>query len=593
MLTIKSLLVLVLSFLLFSGISLADTFVVTNLNDPGAGSLRQAIINSNLNPGQDEIVFVEVLEGTIVLNQGTIFIQDDLNIDGPGGGRITIDANGNSDVFAVTDFDNGINRIVNIGGLRFINGNAFEDGAIVNYEILTVFRCEFINNSATLGGGAIGNRNILTVDSCFFDSNFAPDGGAIMNYEQAISLSILNSKFVNNLAVGGAIDNVGRGGAIHNRGRTELITSSAFTDNTAISGGAIHNAPEGTIKEISHSTFNNNITTGEGGAITNICGFIETIVNSTFNKNSARSGGAIWNNSIINISFTTISGNQSIRTRAGGIMTAPPCRDILPPVKIPRSRNSIIAFNSPNNCSGPVNDFGGNYSDDFSCGFTGDDSVIILGPLADNGGPTETMNLIGWDPFNGATINCDALDENGNPTGRPIGVDQRYFPRPFGVRCDSGAFESQPVANVTITKVTDPSVDRNFRFGSGGFNPLQECPLDGGGDGVFVLSDGQSISCNVPQGNYSINEIIPQGYELLIFCIEAPDNIVINNETGDINFTIEDSGSDVDCIYTNIKKGSGGGGCALASGSNNSSLPLFLLIPALIMIRRVAKRYRN
>ncbi len=106
---------------------------------------------------------------------------------------------------------------------------------------------------------------------------------------------------------------------------------------------------------------------------------------------------------------------------------------------------------------------------------------------------------------------------------------------------------------------------------------------------MFALSDGESISCNVPQGSYSINEIIPQGYELLIFCIEAPDNIVINNETGDINFTIEDSGSNVDCIYTNIKKGSGGGGCALAGGNNNS-LPLYLFIPALILIRRVVKK---
>jgi hypothetical protein len=55
-----------LSFLLIivlsSGIqSFADSFVVTNLNDPGAGSLRQAINNSNLNPGPDEIVFEEGL----------------------------------------------------------------------------------------------------------------------------------------------------------------------------------------------------------------------------------------------------------------------------------------------------------------------------------------------------------------------------------------------------------------------------------------------------------------------------------------------------------------------------------------------------
>ena len=250
MLNIKGLLSVILTIVLLSSIqSFADTFVVTNLNDSGEGSLRQAINSSNLNLGPDEIVFEEGLEGTIFLNVGPMSIQDDLTITGPGADKITIDAGGNSDVFAVTDFD-VINRVVNISGLRFINGNAFEDGAIVNYEILTVDSCEFINGNASLGGGAIGNRNILTVDSCLFDSNFAPDGGAIMNYDEAISLSILNSIFIDNQA--------DFGGAIRNNGTIELIANSTFRHNMVSGfggfesgGGAILNA-FGTIKEISH-----------------------------------------------------------------------------------------------------------------------------------------------------------------------------------------------------------------------------------------------------------------------------------------------------------------------------------------------------
>ena len=589
MFTIKSLLIIVLSFPLFSGISLADTFVVTNLNDPGAGSLRQAIINSNLNPGPDEIVFEEGLFGTIFLNVGPMTIQDDLTIKGPGGGQITIDADSKSPILNINDGDDERNRIVNIKGLRFINGFAGNGSGIDNSENLTVNSCQFLNGKGG-DGAAIYNRGLLSVDSCLFENNIAEfaRGGAIFN--EGIILSINNSDFRNNQA--------DSGGAISNYATIELIKNSTFAENSAnfnneSSGGAIQNATASTINEISHCTFQNNIAIGQGGAIQNGIGspfvvetaIIKTLVNSTFVKNIARSGGAISNAGLMNISFTTIAENESDNLGGGGGI-------LLVPIGIYQIHNSIIAFNSPSNCAAS-GDIGGNYSNDFSCGFTGDGSIIMLGPLAHNGGPTETMALLGGDPVNGATINCDALDENGNPTGIPIGVDQRYFPRPFGVRCDSGAFESQPVATVTITKVTDPSVDRNFRFGSGGFNPLQECPLDGGGDGVFVLSDGQSISCNVPQGNYSINEIIPQEYELLIFCIEAPDNIVINNETGDINFTIEDSGSDIDCIYTNIKKGSGGGGCTLASGSNNSSLPLFLLIPVLIMIRRILRNKEN
>ena len=585
--------IIVLSLLLLPSFSLADTFVVTNLNDPGAGSLRRAIIDSNLNPGQDEIIFKEGLSGTIFLNLGPMSIQDNLVLKGPGANIITIDANNLSPIFEINDFDDEVNSIVKIIGLRFING----DGGINNYsENLTVENCQFLNGNASSTGGAIFNLKILTVDSCYFENNSAPSGGgAIKNDDRDAILIVRNSIFLNNSSPIG-------GGAIANVGIIELIANSTFANNYVFNldsmGGAIQNFL-GTINDISYCTFENNNATGQGGAINNIDGLIESIINSTFNRNYASEGSAIWNNGLANISFTTITDNftpppptpppvqfqelRNIEMEKGGIVTVGN--------GITRLRNSILDSNSPDNCFGLLEDFGGNYSNDFSCGLTGDDSLIILGPLTDNGGPTETMNLIGGDPVNGATVNCDALDENGNPTGIPIGVDQRYFPRPFGVRCDSGAFESQPTASVTITKVTDPSSERNFRFGSGGFNPLQECPLDGGGDGVFVLSDGQSISCNVPLGNYSINEIIPQGYELLIFCLEAPDNIVINNETGDINFTIEDSESDVDCIYTNIKKGSGGGGCTLASGSNNSSFVLLLLIPALILIRRLIRKY--
>jgi hypothetical protein len=502
----KSIFSIVLAVLFLSSIqSFADTFVVTNLNDSGAGSLRRAIAISNAVEGPDEIDFEEGLEGTITQNLGTIFIQDDLTINGPGGGRITIDANGNSDVFAVTDFDVEKNRIVNINGLRFINGNALEDGAIVNYEILTVDSCEFINGNASLGGGAIGNRNILTVDSCLFDTNFAPDGGAIMNYEEAISLSILNSIFIDNQA--------DFGGAIRNNSTIELITNSTFSDNTAISGGAINNL-RGTINEISHSTFNKNFATGSGGAIFNIGTTIEKIVNSTFTDNVALIGSAIRNDGIINISFTTIANNFIPPPPTPQPFPSPTPNPSIPTPPPPRAgiatlnngqtniRNSIVAFNFPNNCdvfSAFINDIGGNYSDDFSCGFTGDGSSIILGPLADNGGPTETMDLIEGDPVDGATVNCDALDEMGNPTGIPIGIDQRYFPRPFGVGCDSGSYEAE--------------------------EPQPQPPRNGGG------------SC-------------------------SPD-------TG-ITFA---------------------GSIAPAGASN--SIPLYLFIPALILIRRIVKRDRS
>ena len=60
---------------------------------------------------------------------------------------------------------------------------------------------------------------------------------------------------------------------------------------------------------------------------------------------------------------------------------------------------------------------GNNYSNDASCGFTGDNSMITLGVLANNGGPTETVALLGGAPLNGASMDCDPLGSNGLPTG--------------------------------------------------------------------------------------------------------------------------------------------------------------------------------
>ena len=392
----KSLFSIILAVVFLSSVqSYADTFVVTNLNDSGEGSLRQAINTSNLVLGPDEIVFEEGLEGTIVLNLGQFDISDDLNINGPGADMLTIDADDSSRIFNISDGSTDTDILVSISGLMFINGLS-GGGAILNFEDLSIDSCVFEGNSAIQAGGVIFNKEGSTIAE---------------------------------------------------------ITNSTFSGNNAESGGVIFNE-EGTIQNITNSTFNGNNSAGRGGGIDNE-GTIENITNSTFSGNSAEDGGAIYNDGDINISFTTIANNEA--SAGGGIFED---RDSI------NIRNSIVAFNSPNNCVGPVNDLTGNWSNESSCGFLGDNSEIILGPLADNGGPTETMALLGGDPIDGATNNCDALNEMGNPSGIPIGIDQRYFPRPFGVRCDSGAFEEG--------EVPQPQPPMNKGGGSCGVDVLPE-----------------------------------------------------------------------------------------------------------------------
>src|SRR5262245_44427088 len=59
-------------------------FTVSNLNDAGGGSLRQALIDANTTAGADTVVFQAGLTGQITLTTGQLYITDDVNIQGPG-----------------------------------------------------------------------------------------------------------------------------------------------------------------------------------------------------------------------------------------------------------------------------------------------------------------------------------------------------------------------------------------------------------------------------------------------------------------------------------------------------------------------------
>ena len=92
----------------------AVILTVTNLNDSGADSLRQAIIDA---VAGDTIEFG--ITGTITLTSGLLSINKDLTITGPGAGSLTIDGNASSRIFNV-----GSGATVSISGLTLTNGNS-------------------------------------------------------------------------------------------------------------------------------------------------------------------------------------------------------------------------------------------------------------------------------------------------------------------------------------------------------------------------------------------------------------------------------------------------------------------------------------
>ena len=70
---------------------------VTTLADSGGGSLRQAIIEANLRPGDDTIVFQTGLTGTIQLNSALPTLSTNIAIVGPGASVLTVRRNTGGD----------------------------------------------------------------------------------------------------------------------------------------------------------------------------------------------------------------------------------------------------------------------------------------------------------------------------------------------------------------------------------------------------------------------------------------------------------------------------------------------------------------
>jgi hypothetical protein len=77
-----------------------------------------------------------------------------------------------------------------------------------------------------------------------------------------------------------------------------------------------------------------------------------------------------------------------------------------------------------------------------SCGFSGTDLIGVnplLGALASNGGPTQTMKLSAGSP----AIGNGDMATPGSGGNACESTDQRGVTRPVGARCDIGAYESE------------------------------------------------------------------------------------------------------------------------------------------------------
>lgn len=266
------------------------------------------------------------------------------------------------------------------------------------------------------------------------------DGSGI--YNCTATVTITDSIISANVARRGPGE-LGYGGGIYNcPGSTMTIVDSTLRGNKAEAGGAICNG--GTLT-ITGSTISDNVAREHrGGGIFNYGSL--TIDDSTFSGNSVRAGngGGINNGELFGQKGMLVIDNSTLGRNTAGDGTGSGIFNLSGATAM--LQNSIVSGDSGKNCGGTLISKGYNLSNDGTCDFknAGDlnNTDPKLGPLQDNGGPTETMALQRGSPA------VDAGNPNGctDGRGRLFSSDQRGLPRPDredSSGCDIGAYERQ------------------------------------------------------------------------------------------------------------------------------------------------------
>jgi hypothetical protein len=409
-----------------AGSAQAADFTVTNLNDEGPGSLRQAILDANANANGstvDNITFASGLSGTINVGSTAtdgLYPESAMNIQGPGAGTIALNAAPalNYVVFTGIYYGGTPGDPITISGLTISGGSAVGQN-----------------------GGGIYNRTAdLTLSKDVITGNTTDQfGGGVYSGSAPAKLTVIDSTISGNSAAPMTGD--AYGGGIFTAGDTK-IQGSAISDNSAFDGGGVYSSEaDPNSLTIQNSTIANNHAVGDdGGGVWFCCG---------------DSGEKLT------IQGSTITGNTTNNT-AGGVeaylgASSPP----------PEIDNTIVSGNSSTNDP----QFADLYSQS-----PANVAFSLIGTTPPAGQITDTVpgsNLLGANPQLGALAN------NGGPTqtelpaasspvidkGNAFGLnsDQRGVLRPIdfpaipnaagGDGSDMGAVEVQPSSAFKLGKL--------------------------------------------------------------------------------------------------------------------------------------------
>jgi len=451
-------------------VAVPQPIIVNATNDEavdtdGLVSLREAVLQSNASPALETIHFDPVVFAgsvTITLSAGEIAATDALTIVGPGAAQLTVDANGASRHFKFDLVTAG--GPVAVSGMTLTKGNqagGFGGGSIFNEDAdLTLSSMVLKDNKAGGIGGAIrmggfAASKLLAVDCEFLDNTSEDDGGAIGIPPGGQTVVVRRSLFSGNKAVavdsdGGAIALSGSFSSVLTIEDCTLINNSAAGVDIDHGGGALY-SNGGQITVTGSTLTGNSATANGGGAIRVRLAGALTVVNSTISGNTAAlDGGGIAQApsgfGVVTITNSTVAFNTA--GGSGGGFAGPNQFPVTTTIT-----STLIAKNG----APTAPDFFG--SAEANASFVGDQTGAafigtplsgdpLLGPLASNGGPTQTHALL---------PGSAAIDAGSNTLG--LATDQRGagFARVVGAAADVGAFEVQ--AGGTPAKISNVEIN--------------------------------------------------------------------------------------------------------------------------------------
>lgn len=438
----------------------AAPITVTNLNGTGPGSLYAALGAAN---SGDVISFQSGLSGTILMTKDNPIINQDITIQGPGPGVITINGqdkyhpfqfrhDGASTISGLTithGYSNYANDDNSGGAIALYGGDSGDIGS------LTISNMVITANAAENDGGAVwchgyyGGESqysagpVTIVDSTLSGNTAGGGGGAL--YADDCDVNVIRSTISGNTA-----DDDGGGLYLDDTIEGDVIRDSTISGNTAGEGGGGVFVNDDTFT-IQNSTISGNTATDEGGGIYQEDGEL-TLVQTTITNNTGGSVGGLYSSTTGALSRAGVpegSEEEQLKEKAKEAVGAQQVSDLTALIGTILAGNTGIDLHadgtegevqSTNSLLGTVDP--GTTVHDLGGTITG--ANPMLGPLADNGGPTMTHALLAGSP----AIDAGPVP---TPTFPDNEFDQRFtgFPRVINGRVDIGAFEFTLVVRFT------------------------------------------------------------------------------------------------------------------------------------------------